>query len=497
MTGCLVAATVSGIGEAPRGGARGTQGDAYRDGLAAWRTRGRLDNAACAQCHGPDGLELAIYNFDDATLRRRAKPHLADADAEKIVALIHAVREKFGIAKLLDPLRDRPFQPGGTVLPGNTPAERDLAFGRELEVKLPLLAKGKIGSLADAKRAADSMMALNPWQLPIGIPFNRFSEDSFHGSEHASLAHWLPDVARHVPPENEAAWYALQDAYLVDPSDANLWKLYDGFSVLTKPANSTGVVTVAGEKYRSLLLLQHAYRQASFGEAVRKGPIAFVSFPVPLVPNPMWEVGETARTFQDINAKAFGLDADMLLKKSGGPTFKQQMHDLQASWFWLGWLFDQGLERTSRNMMSARGDWLALSLGNDGPYPIHNVYWLARKQLVVNRVPGAWGGQANRQKPEWDFLAIRVGGRYVDQMPRAPAYRAAYANFAANCFRMSLYLMIDEWRRSKEVWYRSASEFHVRALTKFIGDFQPGSKADAEQLDKLAEGAIGACVEKY
>jgi len=491
LAGTLLTASV--VGYAPKT----KQADAYREGLVAWRTPGKVDGHACAQCHGPDGLEIAMYDFDDAALRRRAKAHLDDAQAEKVVSLIHAVREKLHITKPLNPFTDRPFQPGGEVLPGKTPAERDLAFGQELSVKLPMLAKGKIKSLAEAKRAADAVMALNPWQLRIGIPFNRFSEDSFHGAEHASLAHWLPDVARIIPAENEAAWYALQDAYLADPSDENLWKVYDGFSALTKAPSTMGIATVAGEKFRSLLLLQHSYRRAGFAGEVRKGPIAFVSNPSPLVPNPMWEIGETARTFQDINAEAFGLDKDELAKKSGGPSFKQQMHDIQASWFWLGWLFDQGLERTSRNAMSARGDWLALSLGNDGHYPIHNVYWLTRKQLVVNRVPGAWGGQPDRKRAEWDYLAIRVGGRYVYEMPKDPVYHAAYANFASNCFRMTLYLMIEDWRKTKVVWYRSASLSHVRALTQFIGDFQPGSAADAAALKKEAEAAIATCEEKY
>ena len=90
-------------------------------GLVAWRKPGAINyKAACANCHGPDGYELAMYNFDDTDLRRRAKPHLSASDAEDIVTLVHAVREKYGIKKLLDPMKDRPFQPGGEVLPGAT-----------------------------------------------------------------------------------------------------------------------------------------------------------------------------------------------------------------------------------------------------------------------------------------------------------------------------------------------------------------------------------------
>lgn len=200
--------------------------------------------------------------------------------------------------------------------------------------------------------------------------------------------------------------------------------------------------------------------------------------------------------FQGMNPSGLGLDTDEQQKKTGGPSFQAQMVDMQASWFWLGWLFDQGLERTSRNMMSARGDWLAMSLGSAGPYPIHNIYWLTRKQLVVNRIPKAWGGLPNRRRPEWDYLAVRVGGRYVSEMPADPVHRKMYIDFTANCFRMTLLLMLDEWQRTKEVWYRSAAEQHVRALTKFIADFQPASASEAARLRSEIEATFATCKER-
>ena len=468
----------------------------YDLGLAAWRKSGKIDNAACANCHGPDGFELAIYDFTDANILRRARPHLGDVDAQRVLGLIHAVRHKYGIQKRLDPMLDRPFQPTGRVLPGATAPERDVAFGHELEDRLPLLMKGKITTLDEAKAAADQIMALDPWSLQIGVPFNRFSEDVFHGREHASLAHWLPDIARVLPAPNTKSWYALQDAYLADPSDTNLWKLYDGFGTLTNLAKPTGIASIAEAKYRSLLLMQHALRREALGDKKDRGAVAFIDNPNPLVPNPMWDIGEAARRFQDLSPEGLGLNPAEMKKKSGGPKFRAQMVDMQASWFWLGWLFDQGLERTSRNMMSARGDWLALSLWVAGPYQIHNIYWLTRKQLVVNRIPKAWGGQPNRRKPEWDYLAIRIGGRYISEMPKDPEHRRMYINFAANSFRMTLLLMLDEWRRTKEVWYKSASEQHVRALTKFIGDFQPDSAAEAEKMRQELDEALAACTER-
>jgi hypothetical protein len=465
-------------------------------GLDAWRKPGKVDHAACANCHGPDGFEIAAYNFDDATIRRRAKPHLGDEDAEQIVDLIRAVRVRYRLTRLLDPMSDRPFQPGGSVLEGATPAERDLALARELAPKLPHLFEGRVSSLADAQKAADEVMQLDPWTVRIGVPLNRFSEDSFHGAEHASLAHWLPDVARTISDQDLPAWYALQDRYLATPNDDTLWAMIGGFDRLTRPPGPTGIASLAAEKYRSLLILQHSLRLKQLGETPVHKPVQMEDDPSELTPNPMWKVAETARLFQDASPAAIGLDETLMAKKTGGPTFRAQMLDLQASWFWLGWLFDQGLERTTRQTMAARGDWLAGALYNDGPYPIHNVYWLARKQLVMNRIPKAWGGLPARRRPEWDYLAIQVGGRFRTEMPTDPVQRQLYIRFASNCFRMSLYLMLDEWTASKVVWFKSAARNHVTALTQFILDFEPESTGQAMQLRAALLAAIDAGVEK-
>jgi len=465
----------------------------YRLGLAAWRKPGKIDNAACSNCHGPDGFELAIYNFDSANILRRAQPHLDAADAQNIVGLIEAVREKYHITKKLSPMTDRPLQPTGQVLPGKTSLERDDAFAVELQDKLPLLSKGPITTIEQAKVAADQMMALDPWNLEIGVPFNRFSEDVFHGKEHASLAHWLPDIARQIPPENVATWNGLQDQYLENPTDDNLWKLYNRFDELTKPANTTGLAEIAGNKYKSLLLMQHAARRKDLGEQIVRPPIAFAAFPDPIVPNPMWEVGEIARRFQDLSGAGIGMDPQELQKKSGGPSFRQQMLDMQTSWFWLGWLFDQGLNRTSRNLMTARGDWLAFSLGNSGPYPVHNMYFLTRKQLVANRIPNAWGGQPDRRRTEWTYLPVRIGERYIAEMPKTNPAKQRYVAFTANCFRMTMLLMLDEWQRTRQVWYRNEAYLHIRAFTEFIDTFQPSAKPEIAALQRNLNAALAAC----
>lgn len=469
----------------------------YAELLGAWRTPGRISSAACANCHGPDGLELAIYDFDDATIRRRALPHLDPAVAEHVVQFIHAVRSRYAISKLLDPLRDRPLQPGGRLLPGQTPLERDFAFGRSLATILPTLTGAPVKDLKMAEKAADELLAVDPWQLPIGIPLNRFSEDSFHGTDHASLAHWLPDVPRQATPGDLALYYQRQDVYLADPTERKLWQMIDGFAQLTKPINDTGIALIAQDKYESLMLLQHRVRQALLGHVIKPTPVTMADWPEPVAPNPMWQVGEEARKFQEAGPAALGLDPELLAKKQGGPSFQDQIRDLQSSWFWLGWLFDQGLERTSNGHPPvARGDWLALALWNGGPYPIHISFALARKQLVVNRLPGAWKGMPDRKRTEWNYLGERIGGRYISDMPVEAKHRRLYCRFTANCFRMSLLQMIEEWERTKIVWYRKSALLDARALTEFIGKYDPADPEEAKRLYARCQTAVAACTER-
>src|SRR5579885_3658246 len=63
--------------------------EAIKAGLVSWRTPGGKFNSACSSCHAPDAFDLARFNFDDTTIRRRALAHVGQADATKIVALVH------------------------------------------------------------------------------------------------------------------------------------------------------------------------------------------------------------------------------------------------------------------------------------------------------------------------------------------------------------------------------------------------------------------------
>ena len=138
--------------------------------LAAWR---KLDakGQACASCHSPDGLELAVYGFSDADILRRARNHLPPAEADQIVEQIHQLRDAYHISTPLDPMKDRPLQPGGEMLDGATPMDRDKRFAELLANQLQSLFGGPIRSIEMAEQARDEVLEINLSQLKIGIPF--------------------------------------------------------------------------------------------------------------------------------------------------------------------------------------------------------------------------------------------------------------------------------------------------------------------------------------
>lgn len=460
----------------------------YVDGLKSWRTIGR-DGAACASCHGPDGLELALFNFDDSTIRRRAAAHVGTFDAERIVALIHYNRERFRIQPR-DFLVDRPFQPGGKILPGATPQERDAAFGNELQERLPEFFGAPIETLAQAKAANAAMMRLDPWSLPIGIPFNRLSEDGFHGSDHASIAAWLPDVMRVLPEDSKVEFFAAEDLYLEDPSDDRLLAVLDAVDHHTKAKDPTIASYLSYEKFRSTLLLQHLERRRLIGlDAGPHPPVTLGETALKYTPNPMWQVGDAMRRQTSGGLEAMGFGPDVLHKKSGGPSGDEQTREARLPWLWLGWLFDQGLQRSLSDPQATSGKYLTTTLVNDGPYPVHLAFFTARKLAVLNSEPQAWGSPLPRHFV-LDLSAMFASAFSPTALPAKPEDRQVYDRFVANFFRENLLLFTDAVRTSGEVWVRDSARAHVNGMADFLYRVDPKNRKLDEALIADALDAI-------
>ncbi len=196
--------------------------EAYQKGLTTWRKEGSVDGQACTHCHSADGVELAIIGYSDDAILRRAQQHLAAEDALAVRDFIHAQRRKLGIAKPCSP-QWRPFQPGGEVLPGATAQEQDASFLKVLAERKLMVAVDKIVTLSDAQKAFAELQSVDLRQLPMGIPLPRFSEDKFNGPEHRDINDYMPAVP--TAPNDAKAYFALEDDYLANPTDAKLYRL--------------------------------------------------------------------------------------------------------------------------------------------------------------------------------------------------------------------------------------------------------------------------------
>ncbi len=478
----------------PVGSPRGKT--AYEKGLEAWRKVGFVNNASCASCHGPDGLELAIYNFDDATIKRRALIHVNAEDAALIVDLIHADRDKYGIKTLRDQMTDRPFQPGGAVLPGDTPEARDAAFGEELQDKLPTLTHGRIGSIEDADKAKNELLSLDAWSLKVGFEFNRISEDIFHGKAHATIAQWLPDLPRSMTDDGRAAYYDLQDKYLADPSDANFFSMLKGVDKFTTPPSKMPAAAMSYDKFRATLILQHLERRALIDSApLPHAPELFGSRPEQAFPNPMWDFGDLARRYSGLDLAELGFPKDVIVKKSGGPTAEAQLNEAKMPWLWLGWLSDQGLQRTGFDRQLQTAQYMSEAIWDEGPYPMHNIFFNAKKLLTQSFLPSAWSSNAP-QHYVLDYSGFLRNGRHIQLEPKDPVAKQQYRTFVANCFRMNTYLLLDDLQKTHISWGKDSNKGHMRTFASYIDMVDPDSKAQTEALTTQVIDVIDDCAQR-
>ncbi len=415
---------------------------------------------------------------------------MGEADAEKIVAYVHALRQKLGITKLRDPNEDRPLQPGGEVLPGATAADRDLAFGQELQPLLPTLFGPRIETLEQAQKAEQEVLKLDPVNLKVGIPLNRLSEDYFHGKEHSSIAQWLPEVPPAIPAENLDKWYQAEDAYLANPTPEALANLIQLHRQYFSTARSLGLAAMSAFKFRAMLVLQDRMRRHTEGVpgAESQDMLATNNF------NAVWEVGETARDFKGKGLMLMGMQPDEQLKKLIGPPLEQQLGEMRAGWFWAGWLSDQGLFRTSNDVKTRLGMWFSQSMSQDGPYPIHDVYAATRQQAVLSNIADAWTQNESVERHRiWDYAGLRSFGEYFTDIPKDEPNKSLYLKFTTNCFRMNLLLERQELKQTNVVWIRRNTESNAKQLADFVEQEDPNDKASVDQvlaeIDKLADAA--------
>lgn len=451
----LLGMCVIALGFAVRASAQ-SQDDIIKAGLEAWRKPDQ-NGMACANCHSPDGIEIARYNFSDEDIRRRDAFHLERPDSDKIVAMIHALRDKHNLNdKLLDPMEDRPLQPGGAVLPGATAQERDLAFARTLVTKLPGLFNGPIDSFEKARQARNELIAFDTRKEPVGVPFPRLSEDIHHGPEHGLLNDWLADMPQKPrDAQAQAEWFALQDTYLANPSAANFWAMYKATDTLFDKPKGRLAEKLSMGKYRALLQLQHVMREEVTGrsEISAQYPVRFLEVP-PAATRKDTQIHDAIHTVGGIVNN--GIPGEIIneypqvVRDGLNPQHLEvQKNALTTPWWYAGWIDMPCLPHVANRQEYFPG---VLADGNKTnprtPYLVHSQFVRIKMTIACSYQP--WQRRAG-EAPKTD------GGLGLANIERGIAnykigaqsamlnqeHKQLYETFVANVRRMQLHLLID------------------------------------------------------
>ncbi len=334
---------------------------------------------------------------------------------------------------------------------------------------------GRVDSESAAIKVRDEVLRIDLKSLPVGLVFNRLSEDGFHGTDHRTVANWLPDVP--VPISDEAA-----DKYLADPSDANLRAMDAEAKKRAQSASSPGE-SLAIAKYRSLLVLQHQLRTGRFTPLALPGKLANNQ-------NPFWDVADFARTYAAENdVAALHLPSDITAAKQGGPAFTEQLKALRLPWFWMGWTLDPALQISGLSGETQRGDYFARYLWQDGPYPAHLAFMITKKLVEQGYNPRLWNNPRFPQRYEMSLSGFILGDD-LENLKLEGDYGRQFARLAANVLRTSMYLSRRNVRDTSEAFHPEAQSNQVHLAMAYLRrvDPQPADlKLSQDLLTRLAK----------
>jgi len=515
----------------------------YANALSLWRNGdpAKHPKGSCASCHGADFFDLAAGGFDAATIRRRA---LIDGATEEEAATLNAavdyLREAFRLPQE-DGRSFRPFQPGGSVLrpelSGSTSlssaavtVERDIAFGEQWRRLVPSLAGRPVMTLAEAHRVRDEMLAINPRTLPVGFEYPLWSADRAFGEAFGTFNDWIADVGREPRADQRAAWAALNDAYLNDPTDDNFWRLYSAIDTMLVPRNATDGDHINLKKLKSAFIGQHLLRVQALGRSgfVAQSGLAFAyleSSPAIspaidiLLPNPMWDFGESGRTILQVAARgafetqiptnrATAQDALAALRfpdfvvNSVSPTLGWEQHgdDVRLPWFWIGWTFDPSLARADASNSTIDGEYFSISLRQARMF-LHHDFVTFLRLLYRGYVPEAMTDVQRNQTenlflPNWPivFTGFVLDAWNEDPTTRLTAdmksrQRDLYAQLTGNAFRATLLLYEEELDRGRVRQKPDYSVVFDRMRTHFTTHHPQTAPADLALIDRVARKA--------
>ena len=418
FVGLLVCMSMPAVAVPPAGSAE--EAAVISAGLTAWR-KPDGNGLTCAQCHTPFAYDIAQFNFTRADVRLATTPHLAQPDADVIFDMIEVYRAKYPPAGGLKDFRTfRPMQPGGGVIVGGEDSSadvRDAAFGFQLRNRFRF-AQDRIRSLAESRAAAAELIHVRVADIPIGIRFNHWSrsvlrEGAALGGE---VAKWLPSAGLVAKPAFAAQWLALQDAYIADPSTANMWAIYGAMGTMTTLDAHNFIPNVTHPNWEWIIRGQH-FANLIFAHdellkarglpsllAAEDGQRPFRSVRDTINNNslsPFWQVGDNARVVENRPFSELPVrNKDTIYLGPNHDTENEtftidQIDNFRLTWFWMGWMRDNSL-RFSGEGSTLSGEYFIGSLwtgesDEDASHGMrmHEVFFNIIQQYKLGFLPGS------------------------------------------------------------------------------------------------------------
>jgi mono/diheme cytochrome c family protein len=479
--------------------------EAYQRGLTAWRTPGEVDQAACSHCHAADAMDLAFIGYTDGAIYRRAFNHVAQPVVDDVIDMVHAIRARFKITAPPDPITFRPFQPGGEVLPGKNAQERDRSFGLELKKVTPTLMGAPINDATAAHKAWDELGAVNLRTLKIGIPMNRYTEDIYnnddvavpcadiHGcDDHGTLADWITDVPV-LTAASAAAVHKAQDAYLANPTLETL-------KAVIKASPRDDVMWFK-QKFLATQVGNFLFRQQALGDTLltKLGP---TPFPVEqgYLYNSIWMMAANMRDFiHNVGAALptgggkFSVPRDTLpgLTRNNA---SEQLQRVIVPWFWLGFTFDPSTMNVQPDYVAEGDEYFTQQTFLDsGSSPIHGAFIVSKRSLEMmkyetlprspnvfpfyhpdlGRYPvtpmtmrSGYFPVVTNFAEEKNFNTIN--NYQIKYTPTEPEHRKLYQTYAANQWRMFMWILVDELQTTPQVWNPTILTGKIRKAEIFL-----------------------------
>jgi mono/diheme cytochrome c family protein len=510
--------------------------EAYARGLKAWRTPGTVDQNACAFCHASDAMDLAFIGYTDGDIYRRAFNHVSQPIVDDVIDMVHALRARYKITQPPDPIKFRPFQPGGEVLPGATAQERDKAFGASLKTVVPTLMGPPIKDAATAHKAWDELAAVNLRTLKVGIPLNRYTEDIFNNDgkdvqcpdkhlcdDHGTIADWITDVPILTQATAEAL-YPLHDAYLANPTLENVKAI-----LLKSPRAEESWIR---NKFLAVQQANFLFRQMASGDPTLTKTVTgdsamtgqpYTAFPV--VPgaflNSIWMVGANQRDFIHNVGASFGAGGAIGGTKFSVPkdtlpglsrnNANEQLQRMIVPWFWLGFTLDPSTMNVESDYVAEGDEYFTQQTFTDsGSSPIHGAFIVSKRSIEMMKYTNGLPRSPNVfpfSHPDLGRYPVTpmtmrsgyfpvvtnfaeeknfntINNYQLKYTPTEPEHKALYQTYAANQWRMFMWVLVDELQKTPQIWNPTILQGKIKKAEIFL------TQADVAATNGAADTAL-------